>query len=144
MFSLEDRAQWVRDNAEFLANHGTVSGIISEMIAASQPGRCFVNGNGYDYVCEKYNKVEAKSTVCPQGKELRIQSFQGKFGKFDHLHIIDGVNNREFMIPHDDWFEWVHNLLEYRWSASYNMTDRVRIRNTDFLLKYEITHNGIR
>lgn len=138
MYSFEDRIQWIRDNAEFLASHGTVAGIIIEMIAATQPGREFVNGNGYDYLCETYNKVEAKSTVCPQGKYLRIQNFQSKRGKFDYMHVIDGVNNREFFIPHDDWFDHIGNENgEFHWSVSYNLTDKVRVDNTAFLIKYE-------
>jgi len=139
MYSLEDRIHWVRENAEFLAAHGTVAGIIIEMIAATQPGRTFVNGNGFDYLCEKYNKVEAKSTVCPQGKYLRIQHFRSKYGKFDHIHVIDGASNREFVVPHDTWFVQVGDENgEFHWSASYNKTDNVRVDNTSFLLKHEI------
>lgn len=138
MYSFEDRVHWIKENAEFLASHGTVAGVVIEMIAATQPGRAFVNGNGFDYVCETYDKVEAKSTVCPQGKYLRIQHFQSKHGKFDHIHVIDGVNNREFIVPHDDWFEYVgEENGEFHWSASYNDTDKVRVDNTKFLLKYE-------
>ena len=138
MYSFQDRIQWIKNNAELLAAHGTVSGVVIEMIAGTQPGRVFVNGNGFDHLCEMHSKVEVKSTVCPQGKYFRIQNFQGKFGKFDHMHIIDGVNNREFIIPHNDWFDHVGDTnTEFHWSVSYNKTDNVRIDNTDFLLKYE-------
>ena len=137
MYSFEDRIRWIIDNAEFLAAHGTVAGVVIEMIACTQPGRVFVDANGFDSLCETHSKVEVKSTVCPQGKALRIQNFQGKFGKFDHMHVIDGVNNREFIVPHDDWFDCVKDTTEFHWSVSYNKTDNVRIDNTNFLLKYE-------
>lgn len=138
MYNYENIVEWIRNNPEFLASHGTVAGIVIEMIASSQPGRKFVNGNGFDYLCEVNNKVEVKSTVCPQGKCLRIQNFQGKYGKFDHMHVIDGVNNREFIVPHNAWFDHVGDThTEFHWSVSYNESDKVRVNNTNFLLKYE-------
>ena len=139
MFTFQDRVKWVQDNAEYLASDGTTAGIILEKIAAAKPGRQYVDGKGLDYVCEQYRRVEVKSTVKRQGSALRIQHYQGKRGRFDHIHVIDGISGRNFMIPHDVFFSYVGNAEEFHWSVSYNTEDNARQANTNFIQTYEVT-----
>jgi hypothetical protein len=138
MFALEERVRWVRENAEYIASAGATSGFIIENMVAAQPGRQYVDGKGVDYLCEQYQRVEVKSTVKKQGSVLRVQHYQGKRGRFDHLHLVDGITGREFMIPHDDFFNHVGNREEFKWSVSYNKNDRAQRDNTNFILKYEV------
>lgn len=137
-FALEERVRWVLENPEYIASDGATSGFIIENMAAAQPGRQYVDGKGVDYLCEQYQRVEVKSTVKRQGSVLRIQHYLGKRGRFDHIHIIDGITGRQFMIPHDDFFNQVGNDKEFHWSVSYNMKDRAKRENTNFILKYEV------
>lgn len=134
-FSLEARIQWVKDNPEVFANYGTSAGLIIERIAA---GEAFCDEVGYDYPHPTLGKVEVKSTCVPQGKSLRIQSYVKKWGLFDHIEIIDGYNDRRFIVPHDVWFDYVDRNDMFWWSASYNETDRTQKGNTQFLLQYEV------
>jgi hypothetical protein len=83
-------------------------------------------------------KVEVKSTCVPQGKSLRIQSYVNKWGLFDHLQIIDGYNNRVFIVDHDTWFDYVDRNDMFWWSATYNESDKTQKGNTEFLLQYEV------
>lgn len=134
-YDLQSRIQWVKDNPEVFASYGTSAGLIIERIAA---GDRFCDENGYDYVDSDLGKVEVKSTCVPQGKSLRIQSYVKKWGEFDHLEVIDGHNNRRFVIPHDVWFEYVDRNDMFWWSVSYNQTDKTQVGNTQFLLQYEV------
>jgi hypothetical protein len=133
-FDFEARCNWVKANPEVFAAYGTSAGLIIERMAA---GDRFCDETGYDYVDDVLGKVEVKSTCVPQGKSLRIQSYVGKWGLFDHLEVIDGYNNRRFIVPHDVWFEYVDRNDMFWWSASYNKTDKTQIGNTEFLLRYE-------
>ncbi len=135
VYDLQSRIQWVKDNPEVFASYGTSAGLIIERIAA---GDRFCDENGYDYVDSDLGKVEVKSTCVPQGKSLRIQSYVKKWGEFDHLEVIDGHNNRRFVIPHDVWFEYVDRNDMFWWSVSYNQTDKTQMGNTQFLLQYEV------
>ena len=137
MYSLQDRINYVKNNPEIFATNGTSAGLIIERMAG---GTNFVDEEGYDYFDLVLGRVEVKSTCIPQGKNMRVQKYVGKRGKFDHIHIIDGYNNREFIIPHDDWFEYVDEADMFWWSVSYNATDRARRGETEFLLQYEVTN----
>jgi hypothetical protein len=134
-FNLEARIKWVSDNPEVFASYGTSAGLIIERIAA---GDRFCDETGYDYVDIKLGKVEVKSTCVPQGKSLRIQSYVKKWGLFDHIEIIDGYNNRRFIVPHDVWFDYVDRNDMFWWSATYNETDKTQVGNTQFLSQYEV------
>ena len=134
-YDLQSRIQWVKDNPEVFASYGTSAGLIIERIAA---GDRFCDETGYDYIDGFFGKVEVKSTCVPQGKCLRIQSYVGKWGLFDHLEVIDGYNNRRFMVPHSVWFEYVDQNDMFWWSVSYNKTDKVQRGNTEFLMQYEV------
>jgi hypothetical protein len=135
VYDLQSRIQWVKDNPEVFASYGTSAGLIIERIAA---GDRFCDENGYDYIDSDLGKVEVKSTCVPQGKSLRIQSYVGKWGLFDYLEVIDGYNNRRFIVPHDVWFEYVDRNDMFWWSVSYNQTDKTQMGNTQFLLQYEV------
>jgi hypothetical protein len=134
-FDLEARIQWVKDNPEIFASYGTSAGLIIERIAA---GDRFCDEHGYDYIDSDLGKVEVKSTCVPQGKSLRIQSYVNKWGLFDHLQIIDGYNNRVFIVDHDTWFDYVDRNDMFWWSATYNESDKTQKGNTEFLLQYEV------
>jgi hypothetical protein len=134
-FDLKSRIEWVRKNPEIFAAYGTSAGLIIERIAA---GDRFCDEHGYDYIDINLGKVEVKSTCVPQGKSLRIQSYISKWSLFDHIEIIDGYNNRRFVIPHDVWFDYVDQNDMFWWSASYNKHDKTQVGNTEFLLQYEV------
>ena len=134
-YDLQSRIQWVKDNPEMFASYGTSAGLIIERIAA---GDRFCDETGYDYVDTVLGKVEVKSTCIPQGNSLRIQGYVNKWSLFDHLEVIDGHNNRRFIVPHSVWFEYVDRNDMFWWSVSYNKTDKVQRGNTDFLMQHEV------
>lgn len=131
------RVQQLAANIEHYANHPQIVALLSEDMASKIPGRVFKNTPYYDYICEEYGKVELKSTsFVQQGRTLRVQGYQKKQGGFDHIHIVDALNDREFMIPHDVWFSFVGKAGHFWWAVNYE-NDTVRRSETAFLLKYE-------
>lgn len=128
---------WIVTHKETLLNNGTFNGVVIELMVG---GENYVGKPKYDYTHSELGKVELKSTTKPQarGKTLRIQNYQSKRNGFDHMHIVDRYNNREFIIPHDIWFTCVGKKGMFWWSASYNKTDKAQIENTEFLLQYEV------
>lgn len=137
-YSREARIKYITENIEALADDPLMTAVICERIAASKAGRVHKPAAGYDYICETYKKVEVKTTLVEQhGRNLRIQSFKKKRNLFDYLHIIDALNNREFIIPHNDWFKFIGNIGEFRWAVNYE-NDTVRRSETAFLLNYEV------
>lgn len=141
-FSKEDVRTFLMNNIESVLDTPIITSMLAEKMAAEQRKAKYVNTTGYDYYCENLKRVEVKSTWTIQlGKYFRIQSYQQKYGLMHHIHIIDGVHNREFIIPAEDWFDHVGEEKEFWWVASYDQNS-VRSSsmssNTKFLLKYEI------
>lgn len=134
------------DNMDPIAKGRFLGGVV-EVMAADEMGGTFIDDHGYDYTHPELGKVEVKSTSDVQhpggnpNGEFRIQSLNSKRNNCDHIHIIDMKNDRHFMIPHDVFFEQL-DLVEtgnvLRWSSGYNSNDRVRVSNTQILLRYEI------
>lgn len=137
-YSRQDIINFINANIETLADDPLVVAVICERVAASKAGRVHKPATGYDYICDTYKKVEVKTTLVEQqGRNLRIQAFKKKRNLFDHLHIIDALNDREFIIPHNDWFKFIGNAGEFRWAVNYK-NDTVRRSETAFLLNYEV------
>jgi hypothetical protein len=137
-YDRQTRIKYIRDNIEALADDPLMTAVICERIASNKAGRVHKNAAYFDYLCEIYKKVEVKTTsVEQQCRGLRIQSFQKKRNGFDHLHIIDALNNREFIVPHNSWFDFVGRSGDFRWAANYE-NDTVRRDETLFLLQYEV------
>jgi hypothetical protein len=140
-YGKEDLKAWLLENLDTLLERQTFQALIVEVKVADDANNTFVNRSGHDEVGEK-GRIETKFTnyIMPTG-ELRINSAGvNKYGGFDFMRIIDGVNKRIFEIPHDVYYErgWFYGN-EFRWSSSYNKTDFKQQGNTSLLLDYEIT-----
>jgi hypothetical protein len=112
-----------------------------EQIYANYVNGVVINAHGFD-VLIGYIKDEVKYTISIQPNNvLRIGGLKSKEGMSDNLLIIDGVNNRTFRIPTQIFFDNADlnhgDNIEFRWSCSYNETDKNKIKNTNLLLKYE-------
>lgn len=143
-YSIDAVSKYAHKNlAELLKCHsGTMYAMIVEKMSADYDGDRFVGATGYDQINDKTkDTTETKTTRSPlrKTKDFRIGSIMGKQGLFKYLKIIETYNNRVFRIPHDVFFnEALINSGEFRWSATYNKSDKVRPENTQLLLKYEI------
>jgi len=139
-YSREAVRQYLIDNIDTLLDNGTLYSSVVERMSADYDGDQFVDKKGYDQINENTEvKKEVKNTNSPLcTNDFRIQSFTGKYGLFDVLKIIDSFNNRVFEIPHDVFFAERQGNGEFRWSATYGKSDKVRPSNTQLLLKYEI------
>jgi len=141
-YSNKELEKWMVENSQLLMERGGFKALIAEMKVAEDAGSKFVNADGYDEIHPKKGKIETKYTsVILTGKCLRISSAgENKRNKFDFIRIIDGVNQKIFLLPHDVYYNETKRYGgELRWSGSYNKTDRVQVSNTKLLLKYEIT-----
>lgn len=140
-YDKESLKTWLKENIDTLMERQTFQALIVEVKVADDANNVFVNRAGHDEVGEN-GRIETKFTnyILPTG-ELRLNSAgYNKHNGFDFMRIIDGVNERIFEIPHDEWYErgkFYGN--EFRWSASYNETDWKQYGNTKLLLDYEIT-----
>ena len=130
------------NNSDNLLNDPKFQALIVEVKAAADAGSNFVNKTGHDEIHKTKGRIETKFTnyILPSG-ELRINSAgENKRGGFDLLRIIDGINERIFEVPHDEYFKKGKRYGgEFRWSSSYNTKDRKQRGNTQLLLDYEIT-----
>jgi hypothetical protein len=137
-----EMTQLIINNWEILYNNFSFQGRLVEMKAAKDAGSIYLDMKGCDEMHPIKNKIENKFTkyIMPTG-ELRLNSAgKNKLDGFHFMRIIDGINERIFEIPHDVYYErgkFYGN--EFRWSASYNKTDKLQRGNTQLLLDYEIT-----
>lgn len=126
-----------------LLQDGKFVALIVERKVAYDSGHTFVDTTGYDDVCSKGVRYETKYTGKIQvGATLRINSAgKNKKGGFDFIRIVDGLNQRIFEIPHDEYFAkgGFEPTNQFRWSSSYNKFDKVKRDNTALLLQYEVT-----
>ncbi len=144
-YSIEEQKQFFKDNEDEVMKCEGIQALIVERLAAKLEGSKFVDAIGHDEIHPKLGRIETKYTnwiMTANGRSvntLRITIQASKKDKFDNLRIIDNVNEKEFLIPHDD----VYNKFnispsgEFKWSSSYNKTDKARINNTKLLLNYE-------
>lgn len=142
MYTREDVAQYIRDHAYELAGNGTIFGSVVERIAARN---CkYVNTVGRDWEEHpRWGAGETKGCISLTCGRLTVQSFQQKRGLFDHMHLVDGLSDRHFMIPHDDFFAQAKHYPYFRWSATYNKSDKICRENTAFVLQHEISHEEL-
>ena len=130
----------VKKHAEALALDGTIVGMAIEREVG---GKDFVDEDGFDYYLNNAT-VECKSTSMPMNPNDPSGSFvlrincnpKSKKGQFQFIHIVDALNDREFMIPQKAYWDYVGDAKEFHWSASYNETDNVKTENTKWLLNY--------
>lgn len=141
-YSKEHLKNYMADNADLLLEDPKFQALIVEKKVASDAGSEFVDKVGHDEVHKTKGKIETKYTnyIKPAG-ELRInKAGENKKDGFDYIRIIDGINERIFEIPHDVWFsEAKLNGGEFLWSSTYNTKDKLQRKNTELILKYEVT-----
>lgn len=137
-----DLKKWLFDNIDTLLDDPKFQALIVEVKVAEDAGSDFVNKTGHDEVHKTKGRIETKFTnyIMPTG-EMRINSAgENKRDGFNLLRIIDGVNERIFEIPHDEYFNRGKRYGgEFRWSPSYNTQDKKQVNNTQLLLQYEVT-----
>lgn len=126
-----------------LLEDGKFVALIVERKVAYDSGHKFVDTVGHDDTCSEGVRYETKYTGKVQkGRTLRINSAgENKKGGFDFIRIVDGVNQRIFEIPHDEYFikGGFEPTNQFRWSSSYNKSDKVKRSNTALLLQHEVT-----
>ena len=141
-YSKNHLKNFLNNNLDNLLNDPKFQALIVEVKVAEDAGSDFVNKTGHDEIHKTKGRIETKFTnyVMPTG-ELRINSAgENKKGGFDLLRIIDGINEKIFEIPHDEYFRMGKRYGgEFRWSSSYNKKDGLQVNNTNRLLKYEVT-----
>lgn len=143
-YDIESIKKYAGKNLNKILNIPIVRAKIVELISADEDGDDFVDGVGYDQINSTTNiRTETKYTCSPQQKnKLRIASVHQKYGNFDFIKIVDGVNNRKFVIPHDTFFNRIKITNDKNgciwWSLSYNKTDNIEINNTQLLLEHEV------
>ena len=141
-YSKNHLKNFLNNNLDTLLDDPKFQALIVEVKVAEDAGSDFVNKTGHDEVHKIKGRIETKFTnyVKPSG-ELRINSAgENKRNGFDLLRIIDGINERIFEIPHDEYFNISKRYgSEFLWSSTYNQKDKKQVNNTNLLLKYEIT-----
>ena len=141
-YSKNHLKNFLNNNLDTLLDDPKFQALIVEVKVAEDAGSDFVNKTGHDEVHKIKGRIETKFTnyVKPNG-ELRINSVgENKRNGFDLLRIIDGINERIFEIPHDEYFNISKRYgSEFLWSSTYNQKDKKQVNNTNLLLKYEIT-----
>ena len=141
-YSKNHLKNFLNNNLDTLLDDPKFQALIVEVKVAEDAGSDFVNKTGHDEVHKIKGRIETKFTnyVKPSG-ELRINSVgENKRNGFDLLRIIDGINERIFEIPHDEYFNISKRYgSEFLWSSTYNQKDKKQVNNTNLLLKYEIT-----
>jgi hypothetical protein len=140
-YGKEDLKTWLKENIDTLMERQTFQALIVEVKVADDANNVFVNRAGHDEVGEN-GRIETKFTnyIMPSGC-LRLNSAgENKRDGFDFMRVIDGINERIFEVPHDEWYKRGNFYgNEFRWSSSYNKTDGIQWGNTQLLLDYEIT-----
>ena len=141
-YSKNHLKNFLNNNLDTLLDDPKFQALIVEVKVAEDAGSDFVNKTGHDEAHKIKGRIETKFTnyVKPSG-ELRINSAgENKRNGFDLLRIIDGINERIFEIPHDEYFNISKRYgSEFLWSSTYNQKDKKQVNNTNLLLKYEIT-----
>jgi len=130
--------EWVID---LVQNDNKQQALFVEKMFFADRGGEFTNSNGYDGTING-KKYEVKYTNYVKSNiYLRIQKCNdNKRGLFDYIAIIDGLNTKVFIIPHDEWYKRAdfNYYDEFEWSSTYNKntTRGQKINNTNLLLEY--------
>jgi len=143
-YSTIELKKWLESNIDDLIQDQKFQALLVEVKIAADAGNRFVNKSGYDEISKSGDRIETKYTnYLLNGKTLRINSAgENKRNGFDFLRIVDGINGRIFLIPHDEYFKIGKRYgNEFKWSGTYNEKDKIQINNTELLLKYEVTCN---
>ena len=140
-YTTDSIEQFALKNFNQIMVNNIIKACIVEMMSAEEDNHLFVNAPGYDQISEDGTRTEVKytNTVLKNGC-LRIQNLVTKKGKADKFKIVDGINDRKFIVPADTFFKKA-NLTKcgmFFWSSTYNQSDKLQRDNTDLLLKYEV------
>ena len=132
------------ENINIFLEDNKISALIAEKKFFSDFNGEFVDEIGYDGIVDG-KKIEVKYTRYRQNNRyFRINKCnENKEGRFDFIAVIDGLNNRTFCVPHDEWYSrgyFVGN--EFHWNCSYHRLG-VKKYNTQLLLDYELSKENI-
>ena len=129
-------------NSMGVREQGSFLGCVVEDMVTCNSTNILTDSDGSDYICPDNGEIELKSTFSPQqnGRYLRVGSLFAKEYKCKYVHFIDGVNDRQFFIPHDIVFEQM-DIAPYSggqlwWNADYSVFGSYG-NNTKLLLEYE-------
>ena len=145
--------QWlIKDGLKELKNIIQVPGVrgsVVERKIAQDLNSQFTDLHGSDEIDLLGRVIETKMTKSINNGLFEIGNVLSKENKCDFIRIIDLINFRWFEIPHNVFFDKIHGIRinkrgkkkivdSFTFSASYNVTDKKAIHNTNILLKYEI------
>jgi len=132
----------------------TIVGLIGEAFVASLLNGQLEDVFYYDVVAgdSKYqpfkgDKIEVKSTSRTDNHVNRrtVGSVMSKKGNCDFIALVDlyAETIRCSIIPEKVFFKHAHIVGvshggQFKWSGSYNETDKVEVENTKLFLKYEV------
>lgn len=141
-YTRQQMKKFIKNNPDRILDNSIMCAIIAEMISAEEDGHLYVNESGFDqYNPKTKERIEVKYTNSVQRDTLfRIKSVLSKQYRSDFIKIIDGVNNRKFLVPTKTFFKRASLYKDgsFWWSASYNKYDNIQCCNTDLLLDYEV------
>lgn len=105
------------------------------------------NADGFDVITEDVKQTEVKTALLSSGDDyIAAYGLLQKRNKCDQFAIVDMNTRRLSIIPHDIMFEYLDEgtrngkqRTDFRWSKSYNTKDKIRVKETELFLKYEVT-----
>jgi hypothetical protein len=111
----------------------------------------FTNGNirhieGYDVLSGDGKRYEVKSTKREDAKAMKVGNLFSKHNACDFIALVDFQNKKLSLIPHDVFFDdelvklgkGAHGRGRFAWSASYNESDKISVKNTLVFKQYEV------
>tara|TARA_B110000285_G_scaffold119420_1_gene135182 strand:- start:367 stop:792 length:426 start_codon:yes stop_codon:yes gene_type:complete len=108
---------------------GALLGNIVEIAVVKNRKAQATDKDGYDMIEDGLEK-EIKSCWRLNGKHVRWANITSKFNKCDAFIFIDGVNNKEYEVPHD--------VVFFEMSITKDGQLRTTEHNLDILEQYEI------
>ena len=108
---------------------GALLGNIVEIAVVKNRKAQATDKDGYDMIEDGLEK-EIKSCWRLNGKHIRWANITSKFNKCDAFIFIDGVNNKEYEVPHD--------VVFFEMSITKDGQLRTTEHNLDILEQYEI------
>ena len=140
MYTPEKMLEFASDNLLDIFNklgkreQGGFLGNITEVAVAKNRKAQLTDKEGYDIIEDGLEK-EIKSCWTLNGKYVRWANITSKFNKCDAFIFIDGVNNKEYEVPHD--------VVFFQMSISDDGQIRTTEHNLSILEQYEIITGAI-
>ena len=135
MWTHENMLKFGKKNFEEIFNslgkreQGSLLGIITEIAVVQDRKAQSTDKEGYDMIEDGLEK-EIKSCWRLNNNLVRWANITSKFNKCDAFIFIDGVNNKEYEVPHD--------VVFFQMSISKDGQIRTTPHNLDILEPYEI------